>query len=113
MKGQIPKKVKQDRLDRLMTTQQQIAFDYAQSMVGRSVSCLLMRRLEQEEVREMELDTQKNWFLARHKAQAPEIDSECYLLATAEVKIDDEAIVPAMINEKRNYDLIGQIGVKK
>ncbi|MCP4711888.1 MAG: 30S ribosomal protein S12 methylthiotransferase RimO [Planctomycetes bacterium] len=108
MEDKIPQTVKQQRFDQIMLTQQQIAFDHAESLLNREIPCLINHPLEAVEVAELTLDPSQNWFLARHPGQAPEIDSECYLAAET-TDLDSGDIINAQISQRFDYDLIGSI----
>jgi len=66
MPGQIPDVVKQQRLEELMLTQQQIAFAKAKARIGQSLDVLLDRPAGQ--------DDEDGW-VGRWSGQAPDIDS--------------------------------------
>jgi len=108
MDGEIPLNIKQQRFDQLMLTQQQIAFDHADSLLNRQLPCLINRLLEISEVADLTLDPSQNWFLARHPGQAPEIDSECYLAANT-TNLESGDIITAQITQRLDYDLIGSV----
>jgi ribosomal protein S12 methylthiotransferase len=67
MPGQIPEAVKQQRLDELMVTQQQIAFARNENRVGRTLTCLV------DSVGDEGLSR------GRYFGQAPDIDSLCFI----------------------------------
>jgi ribosomal protein S12 methylthiotransferase len=64
MPGQVPEKIKEQRAQQLMLTQQQIAFDINKFRMGTQLSCLLD-------------SVQKG--IGRFYGQAPEIDSVCII----------------------------------
>ena len=108
MKKSIPKNIKLQRFEQLMLAQQQIAFDHADSLLNRQLPCLINRLLESSEVADLTLDPSQNWFLARHPGQAPEIDSECYLVANT-TNLESGDIITAQITQRLDYDLIGSV----
>jgi len=67
MAGQVHEKVKQERLEQLMLTQQEIAFEKGRERIGRQLVCLI------DEVDENGLGR------GRFYGQAPEIDGVCYI----------------------------------
>lgn len=88
--GHLPDEVKNERRERLMLAQQEVAFEHAQRMVGREVD-LVVDAIDEEDVR-----------ICRSTADAPEIDTLVYL-------IDSEAEVGqftrASITDVVEYDL--------
>jgi ribosomal protein S12 methylthiotransferase len=105
----VPDTVKQNRLDQVMTAQQQIAFEHAQSMIGKELDCLITTPADPRLVKELRLDRKKHWFTARHPGQAPEIDSECYLAAEKDEREIIGTIQPAKITTRIDYDLVGTV----
>ena len=108
MDGEIHQNIKQQRFDQLMLAQQQIAFDHADSLLNRQISCLINRQLDTAEIADLALNPAQNWYLARHPGQAPEIDSECYLAANT-TDLDSGDIITAQITQRIDYDLIGLV----
>jgi ribosomal protein S12 methylthiotransferase len=66
MPGQVPEQVKEERAQRLMLTQQKIAFEKNKTRLGQKLTCLLD-------------SVKKNSGTARFYGQAPEIDSVCVI----------------------------------
>ena len=94
-KGQLPEKVKKERLDRIMKLQQSISESINAGSLGRVVRVLVDKRLEGED----------NLFLARTEADAPEVDGSVYLTASG---IDAGSFVNARITGTLEYDLVGE-----
>ena len=67
--GHLPEKLKQARRERLLAVQQEIAFAWNESQVGRKLDVLIDRCIPGEE----------NAFLGRTYADAPEIDGAVYV----------------------------------
>lgn len=109
IKGQIAQETKQQRFEQLMQAQQEIAFDHAEALIGSRLPCLITSELPEQDLGPMELDANRQWFVARHIGQAPEIDSECYLGAEPQMNTEPGIIVSAIITERREYDLVGRI----
>jgi len=91
MPGQVPQEVKQQRLNRLMLTQQKIAFEKNRSRIGQSLQCLIDSVEDDGTVG------------GRFYGQAPQIDSVCI--------VDDGIAEPgrfitAEITGTKDYDLI-------
>lgn len=95
MEGQVSSKVKRERYDRLMRTQQAISLSVNQSWIGRELAVLV------DDVRE-------GWRVGRSHRDAPEIDGLVFFQGDAQpgdlVRVEVEAAEP--------YDLYGrQAGV--
>jgi ribosomal protein S12 methylthiotransferase len=90
--GHLPEEVKTTRRDELMALQQQIAFDFAESMIGYELDVLIDHKDEEGR------------FVGRTFADAPEIDA-CVTLEGAAAKIGE--FVPVEITGRDGYDLIG------
>ena len=67
MNGQLPDEVKSQRVDRLMTVQQEVAFSLAKERIGMEMEVLIDERREDGTV------------VARHRGQAPGVDSVTYV----------------------------------
>lgn len=67
MKDQLPDAVKQERVDALMRTQQEIAFGLAEERIGSQFEVLVDERTEPKTV------------VARHRGQAPTVDGVTYV----------------------------------
>jgi ribosomal protein S12 methylthiotransferase len=112
LQKQVPDEVKQERFERLMEVQQEIAFAHADGWIGRKVDCLVTRPTEAAEVKALNLEKGRKWFVARHAGQAAEIDSECFLAAAVRAKVCCGEIMKAKITGRRDYDLVGTIAAK-
>ena len=66
LKGQVSEKVKEERVNRLVEIQRQIACRKRQSLVGKDVMVIVD-------------DVENSHFVARHEGQAPEIDDVVYI----------------------------------
>ncbi len=78
-----------------MAIQQQIAFENAERMVGRSIEVMIEGRLVEEDI-----------YVGRSRMDAPKIDGYVFL-STSREYISGE-IVRAEITDARGYDLIGR-----
>jgi ribosomal protein S12 methylthiotransferase len=90
--GHLPQEVKQTRLDRLMTIQQQVAFDWSRNQVGREVEAIIDG--PDPEV--------PNHHLARSHADAPDIDG---LVRVKGKNLRPGDIVRAKVTGADGYDL--------
>lgn len=67
MSGQIPETIKQQRLEELMVTQQQIAFARNENRIGQTLTCLV------------DSVDPNGFYRGRYYGQAPDIDSVCII----------------------------------
>lgn len=93
--GHLPDEVKQERRDRLMELQQQVAFENAESQVGRDLELV---------VDSIDAETQVR--ICRSKADAPEIDAVVYLEDAADVAPGE--FIRAKVIATHEYDLVAQ-----
>lgn len=91
----LPDDVKNARRDELMELQQQIAFDFADSLVGYELDVLIDSETDEPGV-----------FAGRTFADAPDIDGTVYVEAEG---IEPGDIVPVFIAGRQDYDLIGEV----
>ena len=96
MPDQIPEEVKEDRRDAIMELQQEIAFDRAQDMVGRTVVAMVEGKVADENV-----------YVARTYGDAPNVDGFLFI-ETGEMLVSGD-FVRAKITGTAEYDLIGEI----
>jgi ribosomal protein S12 methylthiotransferase len=90
--GHLPEEVKEARRDELMSLQQQIAFDFGDSLVGYELDVLIDAPLNDEV------------WLGRCYADAPEIDGNV-LVSGAGIKAGD--LLPVVLEARQDYDWIG------
>ena len=91
--GQLPEKVKTARRERLLAVQQEIAFAWNASQVGRQLDVLI----------DSYIPDAQNAYLGRSYADAPEIDGSVYV--TGE-DLAPGQIVPCEVVAFRDYDLV-------
>ncbi len=91
----VPEKLREERRNRLMLTQQEIAFAANRQRIGRSLTCLI------EEVDGSGLR------IGRFTGQAPEIDSVCLI---HNCQADPGTLVPVRVTGTEGYDLIAEPG---
>lgn len=92
--GHLPDEIKNGRRDELMELQQQIAFDWQESLVGYELDCLIDEEVE------------PGVFAGRIYADAPEIDGNVFVQGDA-LSVGD--MVPVEIMERQDYDLVAVI----
>ncbi len=85
---------KEDRRAALMAIQQQIAFEWNESQIGRQVDVILDRPVPGE----------KNAWIGRSYADAPDVDSVTYVTGR---KLSAGRIVKCEIVATNEYDLVG------
>lgn len=90
--GKIPDVIKEERYNKIMEIQQEIAYRKNQELIGRILPIII------DEIKD-------NTALARSQYDAPEIDNQIYLPAD-NLKVGD--IVKCRIKEAFEYDLIGE-----
>jgi ribosomal protein S12 methylthiotransferase len=89
----LPEEVKEDRRERLMAAQQQVAFDWNQRQIGRQWDVLLDSPVPDE----------KNAWIGRAYADAPDVDGGVYVTGR---KLKAGQIVPCEIVATSEYDLV-------
>lgn len=94
--GHLPEEVKQQRVDELMSVQQEIAFDFGKSLVGYEMDVLIDGPVEGEE----------GLYEGRSYCDAPEIDGVVYV---AGENLETGSFVPVEIAEAKGYDLAGVV----
>lgn len=92
LEGHLPEDVKMARRDELMAVQQQIAFEYSNSLVGNEIDVLIDEQLEE------------GVWLGRGYMDAPEIDGDVIVSGEG---LQPGMFVPVEIVERRDYDLVG------
>jgi len=90
--GHLSEEVKNARRERLMELQQQIAFEFGDSLVGYELDVLIDGQVDDE-----------TW-VGRSFADAPEIDGAVYVKGTSLVP---GALLPVEIEARQDYDLVG------
>jgi ribosomal protein S12 methylthiotransferase len=98
MPGQVPEKVKQQRLEELMITQQKIAFAKNKNRIGSKITCLV------DSVNSDKLSR------GRFYAQAPDIDSVCIIksrgLPTEKCSAKPGEFINTKVVDTKDYDLL-------
>jgi ribosomal protein S12 methylthiotransferase len=95
--GHLPEEVKMARRDRLMALQQEIAFAWNASQVGRRLNVII----------DTQVSGQPNAYIGRTYADAPEVDQQIYVTGRG---LSPGQIVPCEVVATRDYDLIGVAG---
>lgn len=95
-KDQIEEEVKQDRQAELMELQQEIAFERAEDMIGRSVLAMIEGKVPDEHA-----------YVARTYKDAPNVDGFVFIQTGRELMTGD--FVRVKITGSYEYDLIGEI----
>jgi ribosomal protein S12 methylthiotransferase len=93
--GHLPEEVKIERRDRLMATQQQIAFELAAAKIGQTISVI---------IDEVDPEEPNSW-IARTKGDSPEIDTVTFVTG---VGLEPGQFVGARIIDTIEYDLVAE-----
>lgn len=96
MEEQVPEEVKLSRREELMELQQAIAFDKAQSLVGRVLTVMVEGKVADEDT-----------YVTRTYMDAPNVDGYLFLNTTANLMTGDFAKV--YVTDSNEYDLIGEL----
>jgi ribosomal protein S12 methylthiotransferase len=115
--GQVPEKVKQERLDALMSRQQDIAGEINQGFLGREMEVLIDevshagkgcrgRAKKDKAGVDAGLKKDDNIYLGRTQFDAPEVDGLVYVHSKSKLKPGDFARVK--ITDTLEYDLVGE-----
>lgn len=94
MKPMVPKRVRQNRFDRLMRLQAEISLELNQEQVGRDIRVLVEEQIGDSR------------YLARSTADAPEVDGNVVITAPSGLTIGDFATV--RVTSADTYDLHGE-----
>ena len=96
MPDQIPEEIKEERRDAILELQQEIAFDKAADMVGRTLYAMIERKVADEPA-----------YVARTYADSPDIDGYVFV-NTGEMLMSGD-FVKVKITGSAEYDLIGEL----
>ena len=96
MPDQIPEEVKEERQAQLMELQQEIAFEAAENMVGRTVTAMIEGKVADE-----------NAYVARTYKDAPNVDGFLFVNTDRELITGD--FVRVRVTASYEYDLIGEL----
>jgi ribosomal protein S12 methylthiotransferase len=91
----VPEDVKQQRRERLMELQQQVAFAWNQQQVGRRKDVILDQPVPEE----------RNVWIGRSHADAPDVDAVVYVTGGSK-KLAPGNITPCEIVAAQDYDLV-------
>ena len=104
--GQIDEDTQFARLEKLMYMQQEIAFKKAQDMVGQTFDCLLNNYIYEEDLEEIGLDKDLQWFVGRSATQGPEVDSVTWVGIDDPDELVPGMIIPVKVIDSFEYDMI-------
>ncbi len=96
MPGQIPERVKEKRQAQLMELQQEIAFEAAENMAGKTVTAMIEGKIADEDA-----------YVARTYKDAPGVDGYLFVNTGRELMTGD--FVRVRITASNEYDLIGEL----
>ena len=97
MDGQLPDDVKQARVEELMLAQQEVAFAKARKQVGQTIEVLVDRPAGRDA---------DDGFVARSRAQAPDIDSVTFVNGP---NLHAGQLVNVKVTDFQNYDLVAEV----
>jgi ribosomal protein S12 methylthiotransferase len=89
----LPEEVKNERRERLMAVQQEVAFEWNNAQIGRRLDVLVDSAVPEE----------NNAWIGRSYANAPDVDGVVYVTGEA---LSTGAIVPCEVVATSNYDLV-------
>jgi len=94
LKGQVPQKIKSQRLDLIMATQREISKSVNDKFLGKTLEVLI--------------DEEDNGnYLGRSQYDAPEVDGLVYVKSRRKLRVGEFARVK--INDTLEYDLVGEV----
>ena len=96
MPDQIPEELKEERRDEIMEFQQEISFEKAEEMVGKSLWCMVEGKVADEYA-----------YVARTYKDAPGVDGYLFIQTIEELMSGD--FVKVRVTGADEYDLIGEI----
>ena len=97
MKGQIPEKTKQRRLEMLMLAQSEVAGEVSSGKTGKKIKVLTEG-----------YDSPAKQYYGRSEADAPEIDGRVFF--TSEKAVRSGSFIDVTIESAADYDLFGKAG---
>ncbi|WP_058485213.1 30S ribosomal protein S12 methylthiotransferase RimO [Defluviitalea phaphyphila] len=96
MKGQLPKKIKEDRRNKIMEIQQSICENKSKEFIGKTLEVIVDGKLPEENV-----------YCGRTYLDAPDVDGMVFIKTEREILSGE--LVKVLINGAKEYDLIGEI----
>lgn len=96
MPDQIPEEIKEERKDRIMLLQQEIAFEQARDRIGQEMMVMLEGRLVEENV-----------LIGRSYCDAPGVDG--YIFIESDLDLASGTMLKVRIIDSNEYDLIGEV----
>ena len=93
MKGQVPKKIKEERFDMIMAAQQKVSKQVNGKFLGKSIDVLIDEK-------------QDECYLGRSRYDAPEVDGLVYV--SSGKKLNPGDFVKVKITDTLEYDLVGE-----
>lgn len=106
MPDQIDEKLKEARRDELMELQQAIAFEKAESMIGRVLTVMVEGKVADEDVIDMHV-IDMHVYVTRTYRDAPNVDGYLFLNTAATLMTGD--FVQVLVTDFNEYDLIGEM----
>lgn len=94
LKGQIPKKIKMERLNTIMSLQQKISQEINRELLGKTLDVLIDEK-------------EQGHYLGRSQYDAPEVDGIVYV-KSAKAHLEPGDFVKVNITDTLEYDLVGE-----
>ncbi|MFO0821174.1 MAG: 30S ribosomal protein S12 methylthiotransferase RimO [Pirellulales bacterium] len=91
----VPEAVREERRDRLMAVQQEVAFEWTSAQVGKQIEVIIDQPVPDE----------KNVWIGRSTADAPDVDAAVYVTGGPH-KLAMGRIVPCEVVTTQGYDLV-------
>jgi ribosomal protein S12 methylthiotransferase len=91
----VPEAVREERRDRLMAVQQEVAFEWTSAQVGKQIEVIIDQPVPDE----------KNVWIGRSTADAPDVDAAVYVTGGPH-KLAVGRIVPCEVVTTQGYDLV-------
>ncbi len=97
--GHLSENIKEQRRELLMEVQQEIAFEWCREKIGSAVEVLV----------EKPIDREKNVWIGRTFADAPDVDALAYVTGRPHKPLSEGEIVPVEVVGHEAYDLVGAV----
>lgn len=106
---QIPIKIKEERLDAVMTLQQKIAFKKNQSLINKTLTTIVEGLYKGSLTLTDVTSRQGKIYLGRTYGDAPEVDGNIIVKTTANKRVSVGDIIKVKVTGASDYDLIGEL----
>ena len=90
----LPEEIRKERAEILMADQQAIAFDFADSLLGYELDCLI------------DQESENGIAIGRLYCDAPEIDASVFVAADG---LQAGQMIPVVLEDRRDYDWVAAL----